>query len=61
MRRMQALYIISSFISFIGIISLWYLFKFNQLTAAQKVSLILTTIGIAVPIIVGFINGFLNH
>ncbi|MBV6740531.1 hypothetical protein [Lactobacillus gasseri] len=58
---MQALYIISSFISFIGIISLWYLFKFNQLTAAQKVSLILTTIGIAVPIIVGFINGFLNH
>lgn len=58
---MQNLYIIASFVSFIGVISLWLLLKLKQLTNAQRLALILTTIGIIVPIIAGFIDGFLHH
>lgn len=58
---MQSLYIIASFMSFIGVLSLWFLLKLKQLTNAQRLALILTTIGIVVPIIAGFIDGILHH
>lgn len=58
---MQSLYIIASFVSFIGIISLWFSLKLKQLNQHSKLALILTTVGIVVPIIVGFIDGFLHH
>ena len=58
---MQALYIIASFISFIGIISLWFSLNYRQLKTNQKLALILTTLGIVVPMIAGFIDGFLHH
>lgn len=58
---MQALYIVCSFISFIGIIFLWTVLKFRQLTGIQKLALILTALGIVIPVVAGFIDGFLQH
>lgn len=58
---MQALYITASFVSFIGIIWLWISLNYHQLNTKQKGALILTTLGIVVPLVAGFIDGFLNH
>lgn len=57
---MQAIYIFASLVSFIGVISLWILLKVSQLTFAQKLALLLTTFGIVVPIVIGFIDGMLH-
>ena len=57
---MQVIYIFASLVSFIGVISLWILLKVSQLTFAQKLALFLTTFGIVVPIVIGFIDGMLH-
>ncbi len=53
----------NTIISVIGIILVWCSFWKNlkQLTVFQKTSLLITSVGILIPFIVGFINGFLGH
>ena len=60
---MNKIFMIMSIISVIGIILVWCSFWENlkQLTVFQKTSLLITSVGILIPFIVGFINGFLGH
>lgn len=60
---MNTIYVLSSFISFIGAILLIISFynKFKNLSLLQKISIILIVLGTVVPFIIGFVNGFINH
>lgn len=59
---MGIIYIGGSFLSFLGIILLIISFKneFKSLNVAQKLGIILTSIGIIIPFLFGAIGGFLN-
>lgn len=60
---MNTIYVLSSFISFIGVILLIISFRntFKKLSLLQKTALILVILGTVVPFIIGFVNGFINH
>jgi len=55
---MTLIYVGGSFLSFLGIILL--LVSFKNLNVSQKLGIILTAIGVAIPFLIGIINGFLN-
>ena len=58
---MDILYTIGSFVSCIGVIFLLIGFKkdFIRLNSVQKIGIILTSIGVAIPFLIGFVDGFL--
>jgi Kef-type K+ transport system membrane component KefB len=58
---MDILYTIGSFVSFLGVIFLLIGFKkdFIRLNSVQKIGIILTSIGVAIPFLIGFVDGFL--
>lgn len=60
---MNILYILGSFISFLGVIFLLIGFKnnFSHLSSTQKTGIILTFIGVAIPFLIGFVKGFLEN
>jgi len=60
---MVVLYVIGSFLSFLGVIILLTGFRksFGTLNLTQKLGIFITSIGVAVPFFVGCINGFINH
>lgn len=60
---MNILYILGSFVSFLGVIFLLIGFKkeFIRLNSIQKTGIILTFIGVAIPFLIGFIKGFLEN
>ena len=57
------IYIIGYYAAFIGIIILLTHAKrfFKKLNLLEKIGFIITSIGIIVPIVYGFIDGFLHH
>ncbi|MDK2586818.1 hypothetical protein QOZ83_13215 [Romboutsia sedimentorum] len=58
---MDILYILGSFISFLGVIFLLIGFKkdFIHLNSIQKTGIILTFIGVTIPFFIGFVDNFL--
>ena len=54
---------LGSFIRFLGVIFLLIGFKkdFIHLESIQKTWIILTFIGVAIPFLIGFVNGFLAN
>ena len=60
---MDIFYTLGSLLSFIGVIILLIGFKkdFIRLNSTQKTGIILTTLGVAVPFFIGFVNGFLTN
>ncbi|WP_244087699.1 hypothetical protein [Companilactobacillus sp. RD055328] len=60
---MTTIYISLSFASFIGGFLLIIAFNkdFKKLTTFQKFSILFTVIAIVSPMIIGTINGFINH
>lgn len=60
---MDTLYTIGSFFSFLGSIMLLVGFKknFNRLNSIQKTGIIFTFLGVVIPFLLGFINGFLSY
>ena len=60
---MDIFYTLGSLLSFIGVIILLIGFKkdFIRLNSTQKTGIILTTLGVAVPFFIGFVNGFLAN
>lgn len=60
---MNFLYTLGSFVSFLGVIFLLIGFKndFNHLNSNQKTGIVLTSIGVAIPFLIGFVNGFLTN
>lgn len=58
---MNILYILGSFISFLGVIFLLIGFKkdFIRLNSIQKTGIILTFIGVTIPFFIGFVDNFL--
>lgn len=60
---MQAIYISGSVLAFIGVILLWLSFfrHYRGLTLLQKTALLVTTIGVLIPMCAGFITGMTGH
>ncbi len=60
---MNFLYTLGSFVSFLGVIFLLIGFKkdFNHLNSNQKTGIVLTSIGVAIPFLISFVNGFLTN
>lgn len=60
---MEILYTLGSFVSFLGVIFLLIGFKkeFIHLNSIQKIGIILTFIGVAIPFLIGFVKGFLEN
>ena len=60
---MQVLYISASILAFIGVIMLWLGFaqRYHELTGMQKAALLVTTVGVLIPLLAGFITGWLGH
>lgn len=64
---MEIIYVLMSFISFIGAIVLLFGFrnKFKSLTSTQKAGIVLVEIGTIIPFLIGITNGFIygvmNH
>ena len=60
---MQVLYISASILVLIGVIMLWLGFAqcYHELTGLQKVALLVTTVGVLIPLLAGFIAGWLGH
>lgn len=60
---MQVLYISASILAFIGVIMLWLGFaqRYHELTGLQKAALLVTTVGVLIPLLAGFIAGWLGH
>ncbi|MEG0022477.1 MAG: hypothetical protein ACRCYC_00980 [Paraclostridium sp.] len=58
---MDILYTLGSFTSFLGVIFLLIGFKkdFIRLNSIQKTGIILTFIGVAIPFLISFVDGFL--
>lgn len=60
---MQVLYISASILAFIGVIMLWLGFaqRYHELTGLQKAALLVTTVGVLIPLLAGFVAGWLGH
>ena len=60
---MDVLESLGSFIRFLGVIFLLIGFKkdFIHLDSMQKTGIILTFIGVAISLLIGFVNGFLAN
>lgn len=56
-------YVVGSFLSFLGVILLIIAFKndFKNLNSTQKLGIILTSVGVLIPFLMGTINGIINN